>query len=73
MSGCMAMILSRSRKEPIKFSRLLSDSASKEEVVTVFLAMLELMEAGEGLGTAGRQLQDITLYVGRRRGMDDAG
>ncbi len=73
VSGCMAMILSRSRKEPIKFSRLLSDSASKEEVVTVFLAMLELMKQGKAWAQQDANYQDITLYVGRRRGMDDAG
>ncbi|MGI6686753.1 MAG: segregation and condensation protein A [Christensenellales bacterium] len=72
VSACMAMILRQPRKEPLKFSRLISRGASKEEVVTVFLAMLELMKQGKAWARQDANYQDITLYVGRGKGYDDA-
>lgn len=72
VSACMAMILKQPRKEPLKFSRLISRGATKEEVVTVFLAMLELMKQGKAWAQQDANYQDITLYVGSRKGNDDA-
>lgn len=44
---CMAHILRRVRKAPARFETLLSESPSREEVVTLFLAMLELLKLGK--------------------------
>lgn len=73
ISDCMAMILKQPRKKPLKFSALISPHASREEVVTVFLAMLELMKQGRAWARQDDNYEDITLYVGRRKEADDAG
>ena len=72
VAACMAMILKQSRKEPLKFSKLISRGASKDEVVTIFLAMLELMKQGKAWAQQDANYQDITLFVGRRKGNSDA-
>ncbi|MDD4080011.1 MAG: segregation/condensation protein A [Eubacteriales bacterium] len=71
VSACMAMILKYPRKTPLKFSGLLSPRASRDEVVTVFLAMLELMKQGKAWAKQDSNYEDITLYVGRRKENDD--
>jgi len=70
--ACMAMILRQPRKAPLKFSGLLSRGASREEVVTVFLAMLELMKQGKAWAEQDSNYEDITLFVGRRKEGRDA-
>ncbi len=45
--GCMAHILRCVRKQPVEFISLFSDDPSREEVVTLFLAMLELLKLGK--------------------------
>lgn len=42
--GCMAGILRRIKKGGLPFAGLLSESPTREEVVTVFLALLELLK-----------------------------
>ena len=44
---CMAHILRQVRKAPARFETLLSPSPTREEVVTLFLAMLELLKLGK--------------------------
>ena len=44
---CMARILRQVRKAPARFEALLSPSPTREEVVTLFLAMLELLKLGK--------------------------
>ena len=44
---CMAHILRQVRKAPARFEALLSPSPTREEVVTLFLAMLELLKLGK--------------------------
>ena len=43
---CMAGILRRLKKGPITFDRLFSENPDRDEVVTTFLALLELLKAG---------------------------
>ncbi len=43
---CIAHILRRLKKGPIQFDRLFSDEPTRDEVVTTFLALLELLKAG---------------------------
>lgn len=42
--ACMASILKMTRKNTLAFSSLLSEHPTREEVVTVFLALLELLK-----------------------------
>ena len=44
---CMARILRQVRTAPARFEALLSPSPTREEVVTLFLAMLELLKLGK--------------------------
>ncbi len=44
---CMAHILRQVRKAPVHFEALMSDTPTREEVVTLFLAMLELLKLGK--------------------------
>lgn len=71
ISACMEMILKKPRKAPLRFSELISRQASREEVVTVFLAMLELMKQGRAWASQDANYEDITLYVGRRKEADN--
>ncbi|MBE5787902.1 MAG: hypothetical protein E7324_10270, partial [Clostridiales bacterium] len=43
---CTAHILKRLKKGPVKFDELFSSSPSRDEVVTLFLALLELLRLG---------------------------
>ena len=43
---CMTRILRRLREGPVAFDRLFSDEPTRDEVVTTFLALLELLKAG---------------------------
>ena len=43
---CMAHILRRLQKGPVVFETLFSDEPTRDEVVSIFLALLELLKAG---------------------------
>ena len=43
---CMSNILRRLRHGPVAFDRLFSDEPTRDEVVSTFLALLELLKAG---------------------------
>ena len=46
MPRCTAHILRQLKKGPVKFESLFSPSPTKDEVVTLFLALLELLRLG---------------------------
>jgi len=58
---CMARILRKVRHGSAPFVSLLSDSPSREEVVTLFLAMLELLKLGKITFTQEGIYGDITV------------
>jgi segregation and condensation protein A len=43
---CTAHILKRLKKGPVRFEELFSPEPSRDEVVTLFLALLELLRLG---------------------------
>ncbi len=44
--GCMIAILSRVRRRPCAFDMLFSEAPTREEIVTLFMALLELIRTG---------------------------
>lgn len=58
---CTRHILSRLRKGPVLFSSLISSAPSRDEVVTLFLALLELIRLGRAEVSQSSTYEDITL------------
>ncbi len=65
---CMANILRRTRRGSLSFSELLSGKPSRDEVVTLFLALLELLKQGRLSAWQEKAGEDIILNRGRREG-----
>ena len=66
VEGCMETIESRLREGRVHFENLFSDQPSKEEVVTLFMAVLELLKLGKVHVRQKDMFQRITLVPGRR-------
>ncbi|MDD2648426.1 MAG: segregation/condensation protein A [Eubacteriales bacterium] len=62
---CMLHILRRLQRSDIPFSSLLSSEPSREEVVTMFLALLELLRLGKAHVRQDDKFDDFKLYRGR--------
>lgn len=58
---CMAHILRSVKKSPVSFISLFSPHPSREEVVTLFLAILELLKLGKITCTQYGIFDDITV------------
>ena len=71
VARCTAHILKRLRKGPVKFEALFSPTPSRDEVVTLFLALLELLR----LGRAAVSQEDIfgEMILEPRNGEDAEG
>ena len=67
VQGCMHHILGRLKKGKIPFHGLFSMMPSKEEVVTLFLALLEILRLGKAHIVQNGIFDEITLLPGRRR------
>lgn len=64
---CMLSMLKKIRgKKRMNFEEAFSDSPTREEVVTLFLAMLELMKLGEMYAVQEETTGTITLIAGRK-------
>ncbi|MGN0778419.1 MAG: segregation/condensation protein A [Aristaeellaceae bacterium] len=59
------------RKGRIRFEEALSAAPTKEEVVTLFLALLELLKLGETHIEQESICGDIILLPGRKEGTDE--
>ncbi len=66
VEGCMEAIESRLREGRIDFESLFTDQPSKEEVVTLFMAVLEMLKLGKVHVRQKDMFQRITLVPGRR-------
>ena len=64
---CMARILKRTRKERTNFSSLFSESSTREEVVTLFLALLELLRLGRITCFQERAYEDILIVAAKKQ------
>lgn len=65
VEGCIEAIESRLRDGQVRFSRLLSQSPGKEEIVTLFIALLELLKLGKAHVVQAEIFEDIVLIPGR--------
>ena len=65
VEGCMEAIESRLREGRVHFENLFSDQPSKEEVVTLFMAVLEMLKLGKVHVRQKDMFQRITLVPGR--------
>lgn len=65
---CMLHILTRLKgKGQLSFEELISQAPTKEEVVTLFLALLELLKLGKAHVAQAAVYESITLFPGRSK------
>ena len=67
---CTFNLTSRLRKGPVLFSDMLSDRVTRDEIVSYFMAMLELLKLGRLHARQDQAFDDILLTPGRRNGED---
>ena len=67
IEACMNHIIIRLRKGPMPFEKLFSDAPSREEVVTLFLALLEILRLNRAYVEQSSTFGEITLHPGRRK------
>ena len=68
VEGCMEVIQSRLSVGEATFDELFCDVPGREEVVTLFIALLELLKLGKAYVTQGAAFDRIILHPGRRQG-----
>ena len=61
VAQCMALILRRVEKGDVSFFSLFEESSDKEEVISVFLAILELIKNGRVSAEQDDGYGDITI------------
>lgn len=66
VEGCMEAIESRLSVGALRFDQLFSDQPDREEVVTLFIALLELLKLGKAHVVQAGNFEDMTLLPGRR-------
>ncbi len=71
VEGCIEAIESRLVLGPARFEELFSGAPDKEEVVTLFLALLELLKLGKAHVRQDATFETILLIPGRKE--TDAG
>ncbi len=64
---CIGTIYKGLKKGKVEFTTLLSQAPSKEEVVTLFLALLEVLRLGKAHIEQQKIFDTITLVPGRRK------
>lgn len=65
VEGCMEVIESRLVQGRTRFSDLFSDAPDKEEVVTLFIALLEILKLGKAHVVQNATFDEIMLVPGR--------
>lgn len=66
VEGCMEVIQSRLSLGALGFDELFCDAPGREEVVTLFIALLELLKLGKAHASQADPFARITLHPGRR-------
>ena len=66
VEGCMETIESRLSVGTVRFSQLFSGTPDREEVVTLFMALLELLKLGKAHVMQTGNFEEMTLLPGRR-------
>ena len=67
VEGCMELIESRLSVGETSFDELFHDMPGREEIVTLFIALLELLKLGKAYVTQADTLGNITVHPGRRQ------
>lgn len=65
VEGCIQEIQARLKRGKVSFSRLLGGSLDKERIITLFIALLELLKLGEAHVSQRDIFEDIVLIPGR--------
>ncbi len=68
VSRCMAQILRQTRRGSLRFSALFSQAPTRNEVVTLFLALLELLK--QGRLRASQEQAEGEIVISRGRGKE---
>ena len=68
---CTFNLITRLRKGPVLFTDMLSDHVTRNEIVSYFMAMLELLKLGKLHAEQEQVYDDILILPGRREGNDD--
>lgn len=71
VEACMERIETRLDKGPIAFGRLFSGVPDREEIVTLFIALLELLKQGKAHVRQRQAFDEIILHPGRRAPLGD--
>lgn len=64
---CMKTIQTRLKRGETRFEELFQGTPDREEIVTLFIALLELLRLGKAHASQGGTLGQIMLYPGRRK------
>lgn len=72
VEGCMEAIESRLREGRVDFEALFTDRPTREEVVTLFMAVLEMLKLGKVHVRQKDMFRRITLVPGRREADGEA-
>ena len=67
---CVFNLTSRLRKGPVLFTDMLSDQVTRDEIVSYFMAMLELLKMGRLHAKQEQVFDDILILPGRGDGED---
>lgn len=67
IQACMSHILKRLRRGPVGFESLFSAAPCREEVVTLFLALLEVLRLGRAHISQSGTFGEIILHPGRNK------
>ena len=67
---CVFNLTSRLRKGPVLFTDMLSNQVTRDEIVSYFMAMLELLKLGKLHAQQEKAFDDILIMPGRRDGED---
>ncbi len=71
VEGCMEAIESRLTLGSVSFDELFSDAPDREEVVTLFIALLEILKQGKAHEWQSRTFDRIMLSPGRRESQEE--
>jgi segregation and condensation protein A len=66
VEGCMEVIESRLSLGAASFDELFEGMPGREEIVTLFIALLELLKLGKAYATQSATFEKIVLHPGRR-------
>ena len=67
---CVFNLTARLRKGPVLFTDMLSQQVTRDEIVSYFMAMLELLKLGKLHAQQENVFDDILILPGRRDGAD---